>query len=33
MKKKKRKKYKKMAIRLGVQIIKIEISLGEFYVS
>ena len=34
MKKKKRKKYKKkVAIRLGVQIIKIEMSLGEVYVS
>ena len=36
MKKKKRKKYrkkKKVAIRLGVQIIKVEMSFGEFYVS
>ena len=36
MKKKKRKKYrkkKKVAIRLGVQMIKIEMSLGEFYIS
>ena len=36
MKKKKRKKNrkkKKVAIRLRVQMIKIEMSLGEFYVS